>query len=132
MLRSLFGRSKSLPSARTSASPLPPQPLDVIDADFAQVVEASALPAVVDFWAEWCEPCRVMSAYAGFLAADFAGRLLVAALDVDENPAVTERFQILGLPTLVFLRQGKEVGRITGVVAYEEIKRQVELVLANS
>ena len=131
MLRSLFGRSKPKPPARPPALPLPPQPVAVTDADFAQVVEASNLPVVVDFWAEWCEPCHIMSAYAGFLAADFAGRVLVTALDVDENPVAAERYQIMGLPTLLILRQGAEVARITGIIAYAEIQRQVEQLLVD-
>ena len=129
MLRSLFGRPK--PPAASKPDPAPrPVIIDVTDADFGQVVEASELPAVVDVWAEWCEPCRIMSAYLGFLAADFAGRVLAAALDADENPAVTERYQILSLPTLILLRRGVEVGRIVGVTAYPEIKRQIEQLLA--
>ena len=134
MLRNLFGRGKPpqpKPGPKPAAAPRPLL-IDVAAADFAQVVEASDLLAVVDVWADWCEPCRIMSAYVGFLAADFAGRVLVAALDADENPAVCERFQIQGLPTLLFLRRGEEVGRIVGVTAYPDIKRQVEQLLALS
>jgi thioredoxin 1 len=132
MLRRLFGRSQP-PAVSPAASPAParPQPVDVTDADFAQVVAGSGKLAVVDFWADWCEPCRPMSAYVAMLAGDYADRVLVAALDVDENPAVAEQYQIMGLPTLLCLRQGEEVGRIVGLVAYEEIKRQVERLLAD-
>lgn len=130
MLRSLFGRPQPPPASKPDPVARPVI-VDVTDADFGQVVEASDLPVVVDVWADWCEPCRIMSAYVGFLAADFAGRVLVAALDADENPAVAERYQILGLPTLLLLRQGVEVGRIVGVAAYPEIKRQVEQLLTD-
>ncbi len=91
----------------------------------------AALPAVVDFWAEWCQPCQVMSAYVSFLAKDYEGRLLVAALDTDENPATPQRYNVMGLPTLLLLRDGEEVDRIVGVVGYEEIKARVERLLAN-
>lgn len=131
MLRNLFGRGK--PPAQESKPALAPrpQPIDVTDDDFAQVVAASEILAVVDFWADWCEPCRPMSAYVSFLAADYDGRVLVAALDVDENPAIVEQYQILGLPTLLFLRQGVEVARIVGLVAYDDLKCQVEQHLAD-
>lgn len=132
MLRNLFGRGKPAEQPAKPSAPARPLPLDVTDADFAQVVEAGEQLAVVDFWAEWCEPCRTMSAFVTFLAADFAGRLLVAALDVDENPATAERYQILGLPTLLVLRQGIEVDRIVGLVPYEELKRRIEQNLAAS
>lgn len=128
MLRNLFGRGK--PPAPQSPAPVRPRPVDVTDADFAQVVAAGEQLAVVDFWADWCEPCRTMSAYVDFLAGDFAGRVLVAALDVDENPAVSEQYQILGLPTLLFLRSGVEVDRIVGLIPYDDLKRRVEQHLA--
>ncbi len=128
MLRSLFGRPRP-PAPPSGAAPPRPLPTDVADADFAQVVAAHEGLAVVDFWADWCEPCRTMSAYVAFLAADYAGRVLVAALDVDENPATAEHYQVMGLPTLLFLRRGQEVGRIVGLIPYEDIQRQVEHLL---
>lgn len=92
------------------------------DADFESIVLQSSLPAVVDFWAEWCQPCQVMSAYVGFLAKEYAGRLLVAALDTDENPQTPAHYHVMGLPTLLLLRNGEEVDRIVGIVGYEELK----------
>jgi thioredoxin 1 len=139
MLRNLFGRNnklgkKSDAHASTAApAPSPPRPIDVTDATFGQVILSSQL-AVVDFWAEWCAPCTTMSAYVTFLAADYAAyahRLTVAALDVDENPAVAERYQVMGLPTLLFLDGGVEVDRIVGLTPYEELKGAVERLLAN-
>lgn len=131
MLSRLFGRSK--PAAGVPAqtpTPLPPQPVDLTDANFDAALAAGPAIAVVDFWAEWCAPCRIMSAYVAMLAQQFDGRALVAAVDADENPAVTERFQIQGLPTLLFLRGGAEIDRIVGVVAYEEIKARLAAHLA--
>ena len=99
--------------------------IDVTDADFATVVLASEKVAVVDFWAEWCEPCQIMSAYVGFLAQDLGDRLLLAALDVDENPATPAQYNVMGLPTLLVLKDGQEVDRIVGVGDYEQIKQRI-------
>ena len=131
MLRKLFGRKKNGPPAQAAApAPARPQPIDVTDASFDAIVTASALPAVVDVWAEWCAPCTTMSAYVAWLAGDYAGRLTVAALDADENPATAERYGVMGLPTLLFLSNGVEVDRIVGLIAYEDLKHQVERLLA--
>ena len=106
MLRNLFGRKQQgqPPSVGTQTSTRP-LPIDITDANFDAVVVAGAQPAIVDFWAEWCAPCTTMSAYVAMLAGDYAGRLTVAALDVDENPAAAERYAVMGLPTLLFLSE---------------------------
>lgn len=114
---------------RPQAAPLP-APLDVTDADFAERVLAHGGLVVVDFWAEWCSPCTVMSAHVMLLAQAFGARLLVAALDVDENPETAERYQIMGLPTLLFLRDGVEVDRQVGLAPFEELRQKVETLLA--
>ena len=105
---------------------------EVTDATFADEVLASEKPIMVDFWAEWCGPCATMSAYAEFLAKDFADQLAVFALDVDENPATAERFTVMGLPTLLFLRDGAEVGRQVGLLTYEALQQQVRALLADT
>ena len=103
-----------------------PTILEVSDTDFETVVLTSNKLAVVDFWAEWCQPCQIMSAYVGFLAQEFGDRLLIAALDVDENPQTSERYTVMGLPTLLLLQNGAEVDRIVGVEDYQTIKARVE------
>ena len=123
-----FGRKPKPPrppveptAARTQAAVI-----DVTDGDFASVVLASDKVAVVDFWAEWCEPCQIMAAYMGFLAQELGDQLLLAALDVDENPATPAQYNVMGLPTLLVLKDGQEVDRIVGFRDYEEIKRRIE------
>lgn len=128
-LRRYFGNGRQ-PASAAIAQPLSPSLIvDVTDADFEAVALNAPHLVVVDFWAEWCQPCQVIAAYVGFLAQEYAGRALVAALDADENPETPQRFQVMGLPTLLFLRAGVEVDRIVGVASYEEIKARVNRLL---
>ena len=127
-LKHIGGKQPSVPQP---GQPAPSPLVDVPDSDFVTVVEQSSQLVVIDFWAEWCEPCHIMSAYVGFLARQYVGRVLVAALDVDENPDTPAHFKVMGLPTLLMLRKGQEVDRIVGVIPYEEIKARVEYLLVS-
>lgn len=112
------------------AAPPKPRPIHVNDDDFEKVILGSDKLAVVDFWAEWCEPCHLMAATIQFLAEDYAGQLIVAKLNVEENPVTPARYNLLGIPTLIFFRNGEEVDRHTGIVSIEQLGRQVEELLA--
>lgn len=129
MLRRLFGARRPAPPPANDGQSAP-LVADLTAENFESEVLAAQLPALVDFWAEWCQPCKIMSAYTGFLARDYAGQLLVAALDVEEHPALAERYAVMGLPTLILFKQGAEVDRIVGVEAYDEIAARVEALLA--
>ena len=126
----MFSRFLKHIAGKQPATPQPDRPVspvvDVTDGDFAVWMESSPRLAVVDFWAEWCEPCRIMSAYVNFLAQEYVGRVRVAALDVDENPDTPANYKIMGLPTVLMVRNGQEVARIVGVIPYEELKARVE------
>jgi thioredoxin 2 len=77
---------------------------DAGDDDFAEVVEAATLPALVDLWAPWCGPCRMVSPALEHLAHEFAGRVKLVKVNVDESPHVAQRFRVQGIPTLLVLR----------------------------
>jgi thioredoxin 1 len=131
MLRKWFGRKTPPTPPRLDSTPAAASgaPVDVTDATFADLLNERDQLVVVDFWAEWCQPCTIMAAYVEFLARDFPDQLRVAALDVDENPATAERYFVMGLPTLIFFRGGAEVGRVVGVDTYEALRDQVAALL---
>lgn len=104
-------------------------PLTVTDATFATAVERSPLPVLVDAWAPWCGPCRMVAPAIDELAAELAGRVRVAKLNVDENPQTAARFNLRSIPTLLVMKGGREVGRIVGAHPKAEISRQLERAL---
>jgi len=104
------GRPK--PAAR-SAPPPSSHPLILTDATFQQVV-AGGKPVLVDFWAAWCGPCRMVAPHVEKLAQEFAGRAVVAKLNVDENPVTAQRFNVMSIPTLLIFKNGAVVDTIVG------------------
>jgi thioredoxin 2 len=84
------------------------------DADFAEVAEAATLPALVDLWAPWCGPCRMVSPALEHLAHEFAGRVKLVKVNVDESPRVAQRFGVQGIPTLLVVRGAEVLARRTG------------------
>ena len=105
-------------------------PLIVTDATFAAEVEGSPLPVLVDAWAAWCGPCRMIAPAIDELAAELAGRVRVAKLNVDENPATAGRFDIRSIPTLLVIAGGREVDRIVGVQPKQAIRARLERFVA--
>ncbi len=104
-------------------------PIVVTDATFASQVLQAQLPVLVDFWAPWCGPCRIISPVVEELGRQYAGRLRVAKMNTDENPNEAGRLGIMGIPTLIFFRNGREVDRIVGVVPKANLQSRVERVL---
>jgi len=106
--------------------PAPGKPMTVTDATFAAEVERSPLPIVVDVWAAWCGPCRIIAPVIDELAASMAGRVRFAKLNLDDNPVTASRFGVRSIPTLLVFKDGHEVDRIVGVQPKTEIARRLE------
>lgn len=103
--------------------------LTVSDANFEAEVLESKTPVLVDFWAPWCGPCRMMAPVVESIAGDYQGRLTVAKLNVDDNPATAQRYQVMGIPALILFRNGEPVDRVVGYVSKADLERRVEAAL---
>lgn len=96
------------------------------DENFEEQVIRSAKPVLVDFWAEWCGPCRMLAPTVDALATEFDGRMVVAKLNIDDHPVTPTRFNIRGIPTLLLFKGGKVVEQIVGLVDKGTLKRVLE------
>jgi thioredoxin 2 len=118
-LRPVCGRCKN-------PLPVDGKPVTVTDATFSAEIEHSPLPVLLDLWAPWCGPCRMVAPVVEELAGEFVGRVRVAKLNVDENPQTATRFQVRSIPTLLVLKGGKEMERIVGVQPKATIVQRLE------
>jgi thioredoxin 2 len=116
------------PKCGRCKAPLPADatPMTVTDASFAASVERSPLPVLVDAWAPWCGPCRIIAPVIDELAEEMAGRVRVVKLNVDQNPATAARLRLRSIPTLLLWQGGREVDRLVGVQPKAEIIRRLE------
>lgn len=100
--------------------------VDADDTTFTQVTESTRVPVVVDLWAPWCGPCRMVGPALERLAGELAGRVKLVKVNVDNAPRTQSRFGVRGIPTLVLLRDGREVGRKVGAAPIGELRAWVE------
>lgn len=91
-------------------------PLEITDANFAKEVEQSDIPVLIDFWAVWCGPCRMIAPIVEELAGEYQGKAKIGKLDVDSNPGVATKFGIRSIPTILIFKGGKLVDQIVGAV----------------
>jgi thioredoxin 1 len=96
------------------------------DTNFEQSVIKSQQPVVVDFWAEWCGPCRRLAPTIDELATDYDGKVVIGKLNVDENPATQSRFSIMGIPTVLIFKGGEIVEQIVGLADKTALKKLID------
>jgi thioredoxin 1 len=99
---------------------------EVSDSSFEKEVLGAAKPVLVDFWAEWCAPCRMLAPTVAAVAEHYGETANVVKLNVDDNPSTAQRYGIKGIPTLILFREGKEVERVVGATSKESINRMIE------
>jgi len=99
---------------------------EVSDSSFETDVLGSSKPVLVDFWAQWCTPCRMLAPTVEAVAERFHDSANVVKLNVDDNPSTAQRYGIKGIPTLILFREGKEVERVVGATSKESITRMID------
>ena len=98
----------------------------VTDATFDSDVIKSDVPVLVDFWAEWCEPCKRMEPALEEVSTEFAGKAVVAKLNIDENPLITQQFNVMSIPTMMIFKGGQPVDALVGVMAKEKVSEKLQ------
>jgi thioredoxin 1 len=101
------------------------EPINVDKNSFSKVVLEAEVPVLVDFWAPWCGPCRLIAPHLEALAKEMSGKILVTKLNTDENPEIAGNYQISGIPTIIIFKKGEAVDRIVGAVPKDVIKDKV-------
>ncbi len=103
--------------------------IDVTDATFQKEVMESDLPTVVDCWAVWCGPCRVLSPTLDELAEEYTGKIKVCKLDCDKNPEIVQKYNIMSIPTVLYVKDGKVLGTTVGALPKPMLKEHFEKLL---
>lgn len=105
------------------------KPIEVNDSNFDQVVLQAKTPVLVDLWAPWCAPCRMVAPVVEELASEYEGRVSFAKLNVDQNPRTASRYGIMSIPTLLIFKDGKPLSNIVGFRPKAELKRSLDAAL---
>ena len=100
--------------------------IEFTEANFEELVIKSTLPVVIDLWAEWCGPCRMIAPHIKAMAEEFEGRAIIGKVDVDNNQDIATRFAVLNIPTVLFLKNGEVVDKVIGAVQKKKLVETLE------
>ncbi|NTW33026.1 MAG: thioredoxin [Bacteroidetes bacterium] len=103
--------------------------IEFTDSNFDELVIKSNKPVMVDFWAEWCGPCRIISPIVIELATEYEGKAIIGKVDVDNNPEITSKYGIRNIPTVLFFKNGEIVDKIVGAVPKQKFSEKIEALL---
>ncbi len=103
--------------------------IEITDANYGETVEKSDKPVIIDFWAEWCGPCRMVGPIMEELAEDYKGQIVVGKIDVDNNPEVTSKFGIRNIPTVIFVKNGEVIDKQVGAVPKSILEDKLKTIL---
>ncbi len=121
---------KGKPQQIVEKIPTDSKPVKVTDKTFQKEVLECALPVLVDFWAEWCGPCKQVAPILEKLATEFAGKIRIAKVDVDANPGLAQAFRIMSIPTLMFVKNGKIVGQQAGALPENVLRNAIQQLIS--
>lgn len=108
------------------------QPVNVDDSSFEQVVLKATAPVLVDFWATWCGPCRMVAPVVEELAKEYSGRVTFAKVDVDKNPETARKYGVMSIPTLIVFKNGNAVSNVVGFRPKAELKKNIDAALGQA
>jgi thioredoxin 1 len=103
--------------------------IEITDANFDELVIQSKIPVVVDFWAEWCGPCRMVGPIIDELHTEYEGKAIVGKVNVDENPGVSGKFGVRNIPTILFIKNGEVTDKLVGAAAKAQFAAKLDAIL---
>ena len=100
--------------------------LEITDANFEELITKSNQPVMIDFWAEWCGPCRMITPIVTELSSEYEGKVVIGKVNVDDNPGITSKFGIRNIPTILFFKNGEIVDKQVGAVSKSALVQKIE------